>query len=383
MEFDATDLVSVELPLEGDVVDVVVLDRGEHATEVADDAVLAAVVDGVAADDVGSDVVTVPADLPGGEDRLELVLVARLVKSQRRVVVACRNLLADRDGRALRVVDDVVLDDPALGPVWPDQAGLVGRRRGPGAGGLGEFKPANGDVVEVVLDRVKNGAPYVDLYELLVRVHSLEVGPDGGLLITDFGVPDKSRLLGIVDPIDCSGPVVYHLGAQRRIRHLRKGQHLVEAGSVEVDIAQVLLRRGLVGVDDPVAFNLFGERVEGAEEDVRHGDRPDVAAEPVPSRDLFRAFDHDVLAGSRGVGDAPQLAEPAAPGLDPFPVLPAVHDDGIPGHGELRSPIDGPERTLLRAFGIVGSRYCDMKLRWHVLVGLSHVNEVCGGQAGV
>ena len=52
VEFDAGDLVSVELPFEGNVVDVVVLDRGERAAEVADDAVLAAVVDGVAAHDV-------------------------------------------------------------------------------------------------------------------------------------------------------------------------------------------------------------------------------------------------------------------------------------------------------------------------------------------
>src|SRR5512133_1881124 len=113
---------------------------------------------------------TVPADLPGGEHRLELVLVARLVKSQRRVVVARGDLLADRDGRALRVVDDVVLDDPALGPVRPDQAGLVGRRRGPGAGGLGELKPTDSDVVEVALDRIEDRAPYVDLDELLVRI---------------------------------------------------------------------------------------------------------------------------------------------------------------------------------------------------------------------
>ncbi|MCE3277702.1 MAG: hypothetical protein K0R13_3557, partial [Propionibacteriaceae bacterium] len=262
-------------------------------------------------------------------------------------------------------MDDVVLDDPALGPVWPDQTGLIGRRRSPGAGGLGEFKPANGDVVEVVVDRVEDGASYVDLDQLLVRIRILEVSPDGGLFIPDFGVPDKSRLLGIADPVDCSGPVVYHLGAQWRIRHVREGQDLIEAGSVEVDIAQVFLRRGGVGVDDPVTGNLFCERVEGAEEGVRHGDRPDVAVRPVPSRDLFRALDHDVLAGSCGVGDAPQLAEPAAPGLDPFAVLPAVDNDGIPGHGEVRSPIDGPERTVLGAFGLVGSGCRDMELKWH------------------
>src|SRR5512132_275289 len=151
---------------------------------------------------------TVPTDLPGGEHRLELVLVARLVKSKRRVVVARRDLLADRDGRALRVVDDVVLDDPPLGPVRPDQAGLVGGRRGPGGGGLGELEPADSDVVDVVLDRVEDRAPYVDLDELLVWIRALEVGPDRRLVCLDFGVPDKSRLLRIADPVDCSGPVV-------------------------------------------------------------------------------------------------------------------------------------------------------------------------------
>ena len=128
----------------------------------------------------------IPTDLPGGENRLELVLVARLVKSQRRVVAARRGFLAEGDGRALRVVDDVVLDDPALGPVRPDQAGLVGRRRCPGTRGLGEFKPADGDVVEVVLDRVEDRAPYVDLDELVVRIRALEVGPDRRLVCPDF-----------------------------------------------------------------------------------------------------------------------------------------------------------------------------------------------------
>ena len=83
VQLDAGDLVAVELALEGDVVDVVVLDGREHAAEVADDAVLAAVVDGVAADDVRADVLPVPADLTGGEHRLELVLVAGLVAARR------------------------------------------------------------------------------------------------------------------------------------------------------------------------------------------------------------------------------------------------------------------------------------------------------------
>jgi len=52
-------------------------------------------------------------------------------------------------------VDDVVLDDPALGPVGADQTGLVGGRRCPGARGLGELEPTNSDVGEVMLCPVK------------------------------------------------------------------------------------------------------------------------------------------------------------------------------------------------------------------------------------
>ena len=58
-ELDAGDLVAVELPLEGDFVDVVVLDRRENATKM------------------------VPADLARGEHRFELVLVTRLVSPRR------------------------------------------------------------------------------------------------------------------------------------------------------------------------------------------------------------------------------------------------------------------------------------------------------------
>ena len=95
VELDAADLVAVELALQRDVVDVVVLDRGEDAAEVADDAVLPAVEDRVAPHHVRADVLAVPADLQAGEHCLDLVLVALLVAAQCRVVVARRGLLAE------------------------------------------------------------------------------------------------------------------------------------------------------------------------------------------------------------------------------------------------------------------------------------------------
>src|SRR3954464_754264 len=98
MQLDAADLVAVELAFQPDVVDVVVLDRREHTAEMTDDAVLAAVVDAVATDDVRPDVLLVPADVTGGEHRLELVLVAGFVAARRRVVVPGGHLFAEGDG---------------------------------------------------------------------------------------------------------------------------------------------------------------------------------------------------------------------------------------------------------------------------------------------
>src|SRR5581483_3209589 len=113
-----------------------------------------------------------------------------------------RGLLADRDRRALRVVDDVVLDDPTLGPVGADQTWLIRGGRRPRAGSVREFETADGDEVAVVLGRVEDRASDVDLDELGVRVSALEVRPDARRIVADLGVPDMPRLLGVPHAID-------------------------------------------------------------------------------------------------------------------------------------------------------------------------------------
>src|ERR1700759_40418 len=79
VQLDAGDLVSVELALERDVVDVVVLDRGEDAAEGADEPVLPEVKDVFRPTPGRADVLAFPADLQAGEHCLDLVLVALLV----------------------------------------------------------------------------------------------------------------------------------------------------------------------------------------------------------------------------------------------------------------------------------------------------------------
>ena len=252
-------------------------------------------------------------------------------------------------------MDHVVLDDPALGPVRADQARLVRGGRRPRAGGLRQLEAADGDEVEVVLGRVEDRAPHVDLDQLRVRVRALEVRPDRRRVVADLGVPHVPRLLRVPDPVGQPGPVVEHLGAQRRVRDLLQGRDLVEAHAVQVHVAEVLLRRVLLRVDDPVPVDLLGEGVEGAEQRVRHRNLPHRALDRLPSRHLLRALDDDVLARRRLVGDAPLVAQPAAPRPHPLAVHPLVDDDGVSRLGELRRAVDRPKRLVRRPVRGVGT----------------------------
>src|SRR5690606_28751373 len=141
----------------------------------------------------------------------ELVLVAGLVHPRGGEVVAGADLLAQRHRGALGTVDDVVLDDPALGPVRPDQPRLVRRGWSPGCGRVGQLEPANGHVVHVVVDRVEDRPTYVDLDQGLAGVHAGEPRQQDRLRVVHLGVPHQVfrwRPAGLRD----AGPVVDHGG---------------------------------------------------------------------------------------------------------------------------------------------------------------------------
>ena len=82
---------------------------------------------------------------------------------------------------------------------------------------MSQLEPAHGDVVEVVLCRVEDGAAHVDLDDVRVRVGTLEVGPDRRHVVLDFGVPDQLSTRRLRDQLRDPGPVVVHLGTERRV----------------------------------------------------------------------------------------------------------------------------------------------------------------------
>ena len=111
----------------------------------------------------------------------------------------------------------------------------------------------------------------------------------------------------------------------------------------------MLPRRVLLRVDNPVPVDLLGERVERAEQRIRHRHRPHRALDRLPPRHPLRALDHDVLAGRGLVRDAPLIAQPTAPRPHPLAVHPLVHDDGVSRLRQFRRTVDRPQGPVRRS----------------------------------
>ena len=250
-----------------------------------------------------------------------------------------------------------------FGPMSPGWSAVGGAH---GVAAWHSSKPADGDVVDVVLGGVEHGPPDVDLDETLVGVGVLEVRPDRRRVWADLRVPDVCRLVGVVDRHRARRPVVEHLVAAGGVVHLVGAADLVEAAAVEVDVAEVLALAFVDGPHDPVTDDFLGEGVEGAEELVGHV-RPSrrSGALRLPVRHPLGALDDDVLACGGLVGDAAGGAEPAARGRDPLAVLTLVDDHAVAGLGLLRRAADRAEGRGLGPVRLVGAGGGDVQHGGH------------------
>ena len=198
VQLNAGNLGAAQLHHVVDVVDVVVLDDGEHSAHAADDAALLAVVDVAAAHDVAAHVLLQPAVVLAAAHGVTLHLGGGLhVLHGEVVVVVGVQVLAQGDACALGVGNLAVLNNPALGPVGADHAVLVGGGRGPGGGGLVDVKAAYSDVAHAGLRGHKALPAHVDFHVFLVGVLALEVAVEHGVLPILLGVPLVGGSLGL------------------------------------------------------------------------------------------------------------------------------------------------------------------------------------------
>ena len=241
VELDAADFPAEELVLGGDAVNFIAVNVAEDAAQMTHDAVLTAVVDHVVPHHMGADALLAPAHRQGLPHRLILVGVAGLSSGFGEEVVPGFFVLAQADAAAFGVVDVVVFDDPTLGPVGADESRLIPRGGREGSGCLGHFKAGDGDVVAAALPGIEDALSHVDLRELLVGVCPLEVGPEGGGLPVNLGIPLIAGVFPIHDGLlVAAAPGIVVAGFPGlRLHDLLQAEGLEEGNAVQVHISQM------------------------------------------------------------------------------------------------------------------------------------------------
>ena len=284
VHFDAGDLRAAQLHHVVDMVDVIVLDDGEHAAHPSDDSSLFTMVNIAAADDVAAHLLLQPSVVLAPADSVPLHLGGTFYVFSGKVMVIFRiQIFPQRNAGTFAVADFTVLDDPASGPVGADHAVLVGGGRRPGGGGFGDEKTADGYVTDTGFGRHETFPADVDLHLLPVGILSLEIGVDDRLAAFLFGIPFVNGSLRFPGTaVDVTTDTFL------------QGFRLVHHPVVEIDGSGVPAASGKV----PVAVHIGGVGVIISENGVVNPADPYGALIGFPVFHRFRAGDHRPPAAS-------------------------------------------------------------------------------------
>ena len=100
VQLDACDFITEEFVLHRDIVDMVIVDPAEYTAHMPNNAVLPAVVDFIAADDMGTHKLPAPSSLQPLAYRFPLILISGLILYPGALVLSRCLVLADADGAA-------------------------------------------------------------------------------------------------------------------------------------------------------------------------------------------------------------------------------------------------------------------------------------------
>ena len=307
---------------------------------------LAAVMDIASADDMGADPILRPAFPLCLTDAVTLCLRTVFEFPFQPLIVVLRlQIFPQRDAAALGKGDIAVLDDPSFGPVRPDHAFLISRRRRPLCRGLGHRKAGKCNIADALLLRIETAAAHIDLHIFPARVKFLEVRIDDRLIL-------RRILLGK----PCVNCKIRIPGRQHpnRLLHLLQGSHLIHGLVVQIHLS----RMGDKGSDKPVPADKRGKGIVFPEQAVGHYGLPHAAFHLLPLRYRLRPGDHRRALFLRTVHDG-RLLGSSVSGIYRLSVDPRRHDDLI---AWLRDPcrlLNRLKRALLRAVTTVcnGCRY--------------------------
>ena len=118
MHLDSTDLCTGQILLVVDVMNMIILNNGKNSSQMSNNTSLSAVMDVTSADNVGTDMLPVPALIGSLADAVTFCLGAVLIfPFQPFVVILWLEIFSKRDTAAFGFINLTVLNDPAFGPV--------------------------------------------------------------------------------------------------------------------------------------------------------------------------------------------------------------------------------------------------------------------------
>ena len=123
MKLDAANLMSIELPFQTNVVNVVVMDLAKDTPKVAHDSVLTTVINPIVANDMRPDFLLAPTYMQGIEHRFDLVMIARFIFVFRAINIPRGHFFTNTNATAFGVMDDVLLNNPPFAQWGPSRPG--------------------------------------------------------------------------------------------------------------------------------------------------------------------------------------------------------------------------------------------------------------------
>ena len=308
MHLDAADLCASEILLIVDMMDMVVLDHREHATQMSHDPGLATVVDMTASDDMASHRLLRPTLVLRLHDIVTFGLRAVLgIAGRPLIVIVGLQVFPEGDAGASGIGDFTILNDPALGPVRSDHAVLICRGRRPLGRCLLDGKPGKCDITPSFRRRIKAVASHIKFNIFRVGIFPAEIGVDHRLFffLILLGIPFEDR------------PFVRFPGLFERLRiqDLLQRQHLIHGNPVQIYLTGMHRIRSKI----PVTCHRHCIRIVVPKNTVPHTNNPGVAFMLLPPGERLCSADHCCQRLLRDIADT-VVRFPASRRVHIFPV---------------------------------------------------------------
>ena len=173
----------------GYIVNMVLVNLTEYTSHMSHDTVLSAVINHIIADDMGTDGFLAPSDLAGTEYRFHLVLITWFTMGSGTEIMSGGCFFSNTDSTAFCIMNRIILDDPALAPIYTQKSRLICGRGRPWTGCLCHLKSPDRNIISSGFCRIKTASAHIDFHQFRVWISPLEICINSRIVIIHLGIP--------------------------------------------------------------------------------------------------------------------------------------------------------------------------------------------------